>query len=255
MQYAVCSVPVSALRKEPHHNVEMISQQLFGECCIILESIPGWIKIKCKYDNYEGWCQASHLKEIDEDLFSSINKKLTAGWVNEIFYNGKKMFIPFGSSMATFKKNKTRWQDNVIISNADTYNPVKEKINKKNIKWISAQFLNTTYLWGGKSVFGIDCSGFTQSVYKFLNIYFPRDSWQQAESGNTIDFLADANCGDLCFFDNEEGRITHVGILLSKHKIIHSSGKVRIDEIDTKGIINSDTKLRTHNLKIIKRYF
>jgi len=255
MQYAVCSVPVGALRKEPHHNAEMISQHLFGECCTILESIPGWIKIKCKYDNYEGWCQASHLEEIDEDLFSSANKKLTAGWVNEVSYNGKKMFIPFGSSLATFKKNKTRWQENIISHNTDTYNPDKEKLNKKNIKWISAKFLNTAYLWGGKSVFGIDCSGFTQSVYKFLNIYLPRDSWQQAESGNTIEFLADVNCGDLCFFDNDEGRITHVGILLNDHQIIHSSGKVRIDEIDTKGIINSDSKLRTHKIKMIKRYF
>src|SRR5258705_12960601 len=123
MQFAVCSVPVSPLRKEPHHNVEMISQQLFGECCTILESIPGWIRIKCKYDDYEGWCQASHLEEIDEDMFSSTNKKLTAGWINEICYNDKKMLAPFGSSLATFRKNKTKWQDNVISHDADTYNP------------------------------------------------------------------------------------------------------------------------------------
>jgi len=255
MQYAACSVPVSAIRKAPIHNVEMISQQLFGECCIVLESLPGWTKIRCKYDNYEGWCQASHLEEIDEDQFSLTNKKLTAAFANEVSYNGKKMFVPLGSSLATFQKNKTRWQDNVITYNGDTYNPVKGKINKRNIKWISAKFLNTAYLWGGKSVFGIDCSGFTQAVYKFLNIYLPRDSWQQAESVDTIDFLYNTYCGDLCFFDNEEGRITHVGMLINEHEIIHSSGKVRIDEIDDNGIINTDTKLRTHKLKIIKRYF
>src|SRR5438046_1347892 len=111
MQYAACSVPVSALRKAPMHNVEMISQQLFGECCTVLESLPGWTKIRCKYDNYEGWCQASHLEEIDEDQFSSTNKKLTAGFVNAVNYNGKEMFVPFASSLATFRKDKTRWQD------------------------------------------------------------------------------------------------------------------------------------------------
>lgn len=255
MKYAVCSVPVSALRKEPQHNVEMISQQLFGECSTILESLPGWAKIRCRYDNYEGWCQASHLQEIDEDQFSSTNKKLAAEWINEICYNKEKMLIPFGSSLSTFKKNKASWQNNVVQYDGDTYNPVKGKVNRKNIKWVTGKYLNTAYLWGGKSVYGIDCSGFTQSVYKFLNIYLPRDSWQQAESGETINSLSDTKCGDLCFFDNEEGRITHVGILINDHKIIHSSGKVRVDEIDEGGIINSDTKMRTHKLKVIKRYF
>jgi len=255
MQYAVCCVPVSPLRKEPMHNVEMISQQLFGECCTILESSSGWIKIRCKYDNYEGWCQACHLQEIDEDQFSSTRKKLAAGWVNQICYADEKMLIPFGSSMATFKRNKSAWKDKSLRYYGDTYNPAKEKVNKKNIKWISRKYLNTAYLWGGKSVFGVDCSGFTQTVFKFLNIYLPRDSWQQAESGEEVHLLHNAKCGDLCFFDNEEGRITHVGILLNDHEIIHSSGKVRVDKIDTGGIINGDTKLRSHKIKVIKRYF
>ena len=255
MQYAICCVPVSPLKKEPFHNVEMISQQLFGERCTVLEMIPGWIKTRCKYDNYEGWSQAGHLVEINEDQFAILYKKLASGRINEVIYNGEKMFVPFGSSLATFKKDNAVWNNIFINYRGKKYNPPREKINKKNIKWISGKYLNTSYLWGGKSIFGIDCSGFTQSVYKFLNIYLPRDSWQQAELGDTVDLLHNANCGDLCFFDNEEGKITHVGVLLNNHEIIHSSGKVRIDKIDNEGIINSDTGVRTHKIKMIKRYF
>ncbi len=114
MQYAVCFVPVSPLRKEPAHNVEMVSQQLFGEQCKVLEMIPGWIKIRCKYDNYEGWCQSAHLIEIDEDQFANANKKLAYGWINEVIWQGEKMFVPFGSSLATFKKDNALWNSNLI---------------------------------------------------------------------------------------------------------------------------------------------
>jgi cell wall-associated NlpC family hydrolase len=251
----VCCVPVSALRKEPKHTAEMVSQQLFGECCIVLESIPGWIKIRCTYDVYEGWCQSSHVVYINENQCLYKKEKLTEDYLTSVNYNGQKMFVPFGSSISTFKKRKALWQNNKCTFKGGIYIPSEEEISKDNIRWITAKYLNTPYLWGGKSVFGIDCSGFTQAVYKFLNIKLPRDSWQQAEAGDTIDTLQHSQCGDLCFFSNEEGKIVHVGILLDRHKIIHSSGKVRTDKIDEKGIINSDTFERTHSLKIIKRYF
>jgi hypothetical protein len=255
MQYAVCFVPVSPLRKEPAHNVEMVSQQLFGEQCTVLEMIPGWIKIRCKYDNYEGWCQSAHLIETDEDQFENSNKNLAFGRINKVICDKEKMFVPFGSSLAAFKKNNAVWNNKHIYYKGKKYDSSREKINKGNIRLIALKYLNTAYLWGGKSIIGIDCSGFTQSVYKFLNIYLPRDSWQQAELGNTVDLLHRARCGDLCFFDNEKGRITHVGLLLNSHEIIHSSGKVRIDKIDKDGIRNSDTGELTHKIKVIKRCF
>jgi cell wall-associated NlpC family hydrolase len=157
--------------------------------------------------------------------------------------------------LSAFKNGKAFWRRNSVQFKGKVWDPEEVKINPKQIKQIAFKFLNTSYLWGGKSVFGIDCSGYAQAVYKLLNVYLPRDAWQQAEAGTAVNFLQEAQCGDLAFFDNENGKIIHVGILLNDHEIIHSSGKVRIDKIDTQGILNLETKQRTHQLRIIKRYF
>ena len=256
MKYAGCCVPVSALRKEPSHKSEMISQLLFGECCTFLEyGADNWVKIKCKYDDYEGWCQLSHVVEIDEENFMQADNELTEDWVNEVDYNGHHMYVPLGSSLTSLNHGKAFWRKNAVQYSGKVWKPLVVKINPKIIKQVAYKFLNTAYLWGGRSVFGIDCSGFSQLVYKFLNVQLPRDAWQQAEKGDIISSLQDALCGDLAFFENEEGRITHVGIVLSSQEIIHSSGKVRLDKLDKEGIVNLETKQRTHKLKAIKRHF
>ncbi len=256
MQYTVCCVPVSAVRSEPSHKSEMVTQQLFGERSVILElGADNWAKIALKYDDYEGWCQLSHLSEIDEDQYESVDKAITTGWVNEIDYNGHLMNVPMGSVLSAFKNGKAFWRKNSVHFKGEVWGPEDIKITPKLIKQIAYKFLNTSYLWGGKSVFGIDCSGFTQMTYKFLNVHLPRDAWQQAENGEVVNFLQEAHCGDLAFFDNDEGKIVHVGLLLNSDEIIHASGKVRVDKIDTQGILNLETKQRTHKLRIIKRFF
>jgi hypothetical protein len=256
MEYMVCCVPVSPMRAEPSHKSEMVSQQLFGEKSFILEkTAENWVKIQLKYDSYQGWVQQSHLAEIDESHYVKTDKDLTSDWINEVDYNGHIMYVPMGSSLSAFKNGKAFWRRNSVQFKGKVWDPEEVKINPKQIKQIAFKFLNTSYLWGGKSVFGIDCSGYAQAVYKLLNVYLPRDAWQQAEAGTAVNFLQEAQCGDLAFFDNENGKIIHVGILLNDHEIIHSSGKVRIDKIDTQGILNLETKQRTHQLRIIKRYF
>ncbi len=256
MKYAGCCVPVSALRKEPSHKSEMISQLLFGECCTLLEyGKDNWVKIKCRYDDYEGWCLLSHVVEIGEENYLHTDTDLTDEWVNALEYNGQHMYVPLGSSLTSLNYGKAFWSKHPIKYIGKAWKPEEVKLNAKVIKQIAYKFLNTAYLWGGKSVFGIDCSGFSQMVYKFLNIQLPRDAWQQAEKGETVNSLQETNCGDLAFFGNEEGRITHVGIILQSTEIIHSSGKVRLDKIDNEGIENLETKQRTHKLKVIKRYF
>jgi cell wall-associated NlpC family hydrolase len=247
MIFLTCCVPVAPMRLEAGHRVEMISQLLFGECAVLLDEQPGgWIKVKCKSDGYTGWCQQAHLQEIAEYDYNLDKYLLTADWAADLIYNGHTMKIPMGSVVTGLESSKFKgnlWDSFSAIKNEDT------------IKQFAFKFLNTAYLWGGRSVFGVDCSGFTQSVYKFLNIPLLRDASQQATQGELINFLQQAKCGDLAFFDDEDGSITHVGLLLNDHKIIHAAGKVRVDKIDSQGIINADTGLRTQKLRIIKRYF
>ena len=253
IRYAVCCVPVSPMRKEPSHIAEMVSQQLFGECCTIMEERPDkWIRISCKYDGYKGWCQLSHVVEVDKEQYEQLENDLTGDWVNEVDYNGHHMYVPLGSTLTALKNGHSFWRRSSVKYSGVLWDPTKVTINAKLIKQLAYKFLNTPYLWGGKSVFGIDCSGFSQMVFKLLNIPLPRDSYKQVESGDVVP-SKQAKCGDLAFFHNAEGRIVHVGILLSDNEIIHSSGKVRMDKLTKEGIVNVETKERTHDLAVIKR--
>jgi cell wall-associated NlpC family hydrolase len=255
MPHAIIVVPVTPLRAAPSHKSEMVSQGLWGECVTVLEAgADGWVRIKNQYDGYEGWCTASHLETIDQQLFNAPYTHYAPHWVTPVTLNGWPMYIPYGCLLKVPENSKRTVWGSVEVQFEEIH-PVEPvvKLQAEQVMRIASRFLNTGYLWGGRSVFGIDCSGFTQSVYKLLNIPLLRDAYQQATQGNTVDFLQEARTGDLAFFDNAEGRITHVGILLNDHEIIHASGKVRIDPIDNQGILHAETGVRTHQLRIIKR--
>ena len=251
---AICCVPVSPLRAEPAHRTEMVSQLIFGECCEILEQAKEWSRVRIKYDGYEGWCTSSHLTEIDESEYETgLVSPLTPEWVTPLEYNGHLMMVPMGSHLTAMKNGRALWRKNQVHYKGKTWDPGSAPIDAKAIRQLTYKFLNIPYLWGGKSVFGFDCSGYVQTVYKFLGVAVLRDAHQQAAQGEGVGFLEETRTGDLAFFDNEEGRITHVGILLNAHEIIHASGKVRIDKIDNMGIVQSDTNQRTHHLRTLRR--
>ena len=254
MSYAVCCVPVASIRKEPAHTAEMTSQLLFGECATISAMQDGWAKITCKADGYAGWCLMQHVQITDTAVFND-DPFITSDWMNELDFNGQMMIVPFGSSLPAMQKRNMQWQQSTTLFEGEVWKPAKAKRDAATITQIAYTFINTAYLWGGRSVFGIDCSGFTQLVYKFLHYPLLRDAQQQATQGELVNFLQEARCGDLAFFDDAEGNIIHTGILLNEHELIHASGVVRIDKIDNQGIINATTGERGQKLRIIKRYF
>jgi len=247
-------VPVVPMRAEASHRSEMVSQFLFGETAELIEKTKDFYKIRMLYDNYVGWCQANQLQEVND--LNDIDDKLllNAELLGMVTINGSLMHIPFGVPLCFFENNIAEIGHYNMKFEGKYWNSKNAVFNEETINWVSRNFLNTAYLWGGRTIFGIDCSGFTQQVFRFLNITLPRDAYQQASFGEVVGFLQSATCGDLAFFDNSEGRITHVGIMLNESTIIHASGKVRIDDIDNEGIVNRNTGERTHQLRIIKRF-
>jgi cell wall-associated NlpC family hydrolase len=194
------------------------------------------------------------LEGISEQEAKTSSDCVTNQVVNTILVGGVKMHIPFGSSLPHFKDGQGRIGKREFAF-AGTYTTRTElHPGPANVKLLTEQWLNAPYLWGGRTILGVDCSGLVQVNYKMMCIDLPRDAWQQAQQGTTVKKLKDARCGDLAFFDDKE-EIVHVGILLSNEQIIHASGKVRIDNIDKKGIINSETGKRTHFLESLKRYW
>lgn len=254
MLYGICNLSIIPVRLESNDRSEMVTQLLFGEHFIILENKKNWCKIRAAFDNYEGWIDTKQYLSISEETFLNLEKD-TLTVTSELidFVNDKKenfFTIPIGSNLPFYKNQY------FFLNDAPYYYEGKisnSKKSKKTIVDIAFKFLNTPYLWGGKSPFGIDCSGFTQLVYKICGYNLLRDASQQASQGIVLSFIEESEPGDLAFFDDEEGNITHVGILLKENFIIHAHGKVRIDKIDYSGIFNIESNRHTHKLRIIKK--
>lgn len=254
MQNGLINLPIVPLREEPAHRSQQISQLLFGEGFQVFEMQGEWQKIQTVNDGYMGWMQANQGVLIEKDIYETHQQKqvqLTHEPVTVIRRNDNYslLHLPAGCRLAGIDEDK------FTIGNT-TFELLHSVVFKKNklIKY-AGTFLNTPYLWGGRTHFGIDCSGFAQVVYSLHGFQLKRDAWQQAEQGEPVDFVQNTLPGDLAFFDNAEGRIVHVGIMLDAERIIHASGYVKIDRIDNQGIYDAAQKKYTHQLRIIKRYF
>jgi cell wall-associated NlpC family hydrolase len=194
------------------------------------------VKVRCQYDLYEGWVRKLQHHEIDNNEFNEYIKKEKYIINSPIAYYNNKV-LSFGSKI--FEK-----RENAI--------PLSKKFNSKIMVESAIKLLDTPYRWGGKSVMGIDCSAFVQLCAKVSGFKLPRDASQQYDFGEEVT-LSEALPGDIAFFENENHRIVHVGILLSRNMIIHASGEVRIDAIDETGIFNNELNKYTHYLNKVKR--
>lgn len=250
--FGVCNLANIPLRLEPSDRSELVSQVLFGEHFSILEQNQKWSKIQLAYDDYEGWVDNKQFQKITEEQFQQLSKDSIVLNSDLIEYitspNNLLLPIPLGASLSFLN------HESVNIEHF-SFEGLKTSGEKPKANLINTAFLymHAPYLWGGKTPFGIDCSGFTQMVYKLNGYKLLRDASQQANQGEALSFIEESEPGDLAFFDNEEGNIIHVGIIMDDNYIIHASGKVRIDRLDHLGIYNAELNRHTHKLRVIKK--
>lgn len=254
MKYGIAKLSVIPVRKETAHRSEQVSQLLFGEVYEITRQSGEWLFIKCCYDGYEGWIsenQCSELAEKEFQLLSANEPGVALDLLSNAVSSHQSIPIVAGSSLPFFDGMNFKIGREKFIYNGQAIQ--NEGKNQAIFERVALRYLNAPYLWGGRSPFGIDCSGFTQVVFKFLGIPLLRDAYQQAGQGSLIHLIDEALPGDLAFFNNEEGKIVHTGIILKDRRIIHSAGKVRMDKIDHFGIYNEGQKKYSHQLKAIRR--
>lgn len=257
MQRGICLLSVVPCRREPSGTSEMVSQLLFGEHYTVTEIKEDWIKITTAIDLYDCWISSKQHHKLPENDFQLLEKHpavYSADLVSLINDVEKNIQFPLtiGAVLPLIKSGLINIAGKQFMFDGSLS---AEKKPKAATDFIQTAFmlLNAPYLWGGRSPFGIDCSGFTQLVFKLNGIQLPRDAYQQVEKGFPLSFVEEAQAADLAFFDNEDGKIVHVGILLDQHQIIHASGSVRIDKYDHYGIFNGDTGKYSHSLRVIKR--
>jgi gamma-D-glutamyl-L-lysine dipeptidyl-peptidase len=255
MNSVICPLSIVPVRALASDRAELISQWLFGETAQVLESIEGWSRLRFDHDGYEGW--VDH-KQIIPCLTPNFDPDLRVIDGNTIVDLGERQIpLTYGAVLPFYADHTILWQNHRVPVQAVTnHRPLLERAELLDL--YLHPFLGAPYLWGGRTPWGVDCSGLVQMIFILMGIYLPRDAAQQAEEGDVVELLDLCEPGDLVFFDNAEGRIVHVGVVLTRNedddlRVAHASGRVRVDRLDQEGIYNAEEGRYTHKLRLVRR--
>jgi hypothetical protein len=256
LDYGVCRLSVVPVRAAASDKSELVTQLLFGDHYQVLarSTSKGWLNIRIDFDQYEGWIDVNQHHSISNDYYRYLNRaefKITTDVTSSLLFNKSPLIILMGSMIPISSSELFKMEEQFAF-NGEAKN-LGQKRDLEFLINVAGKYLNAPYLWGGKSPFGIDCSGFVQMVFKICGYRLFRDCEQQSNQGKSVKDITEANPGDLIFFDNKEGRINHVGIALDGDRIIHASGRVRIDHLNEEGILNVETKIYSHQYARCRR--
>ena len=251
----IVTTPLAAcpVRIRPDDTSEMVTQFLFGEYAkVVTHRKDGWVQVRLYHDDYEGWIDSKML--LVSDMPEDTSMHCCMDIFGQAFSDTRSTWISLGANLPDYDGIVAKVGGQVFRYSGHVTKLSEIKPSPDRIEKLSKRLLNVPYLWGGRTPVGLDCSGFTQLIYKCCGVKIKRDAKDQAQGGEMIDFVSEARVGDLAFFSKKSDRITHVGIVLDELKIVHASGKVRIDTLDHYGIYNEEIQEYTHRLKIIRRY-
>ena len=245
--HAFALLPLAPLRAAPSERSEMVSQLLFGEAVEVLEQGAGWLHVRNAADRYEGWVGSAQCQPIGLEEYAILSAwpYRASSPLTPVVTSIGRLCAPMGAPLPApriFRMGKIYVEREG--SGAQTAGEPQQQ---------ARQLLHAPYLWGGKSLMGMDCSGLAQVAFSVCGIQLPRDASQQATQGTPVRAMDDLSPNDLCFFSNEQGKVVHVGISLGFGQIIHASGRVRIDRVDQQGILNAETGQYTHRLHSVRR--
>jgi hypothetical protein len=256
VDYGVCRLNLVPVRKESSHQSEQVTQLLFGDDYEVLDKTQDrqWIRIKNHFDSYEGWIDARQHTSISKEYFDYISRaefKISTDLTSGLLYNKNAVTIVMGSIIPISGSELFKMEDQFAFNGDSKTLGLKREF--EFLKGIAMKYLNSPYQWGGRSPFGIDCSAFVQNVFKICGYKLLRDASQQAGQGKPVSSIEEKQPGDLAFFTNPDGKISHTGIVLADDRIIHASGRVRIDHLNEEGILNLETKIYSHRFSHLRR--
>jgi hypothetical protein len=256
VDFGVCRLSLVSVRVEGSDKTELVTQLLFGDHYEVKEvsADKKWLRICIAFDQYLGWIDSKQHHSITKDHFDYLNRaelKISIDLTTSILYNKTPLAILMGSIIPISSAELFKMEEQFAF-NGEAKN-VGQKREFEFLRITANRYLNAPYLWGGKSPFGIDCSGFTQMVFKICGYSLLRDARQQATQGKAVRNFSDAKPGDLAFFKNGKDAIVHVGIVYANNQLIHASGRVRLDTLQEQGIVHSESGGISHQLSHLRR--
>ncbi len=249
MSLVICPLSIVPVRKEPSDRAEMVSQWLFGETADVLEHQEKWSLLRFHHDGYQGWVDNKQMRTTSAPSEASSIRAIDP--FTRVSTAASSVLLPFGAVLPAYTNGRFTHNGEEVIFTGNTTLVVGAPMDR--LLSLTEHWMNAPYLWGGRTPAGVDCSGLTQMLFMAIGVVLPRDAWQQAERGTAVELVDLALPGDLAFFDNADGRIVHVGMVLADGRILHASGQVRIDMLDHQGIFNAQDGRYSHQLRMLKR--